>query len=172
MYEMVTGVPPYQGDNFMEILTKKATQDPPPPVSIRAELPAQVSELVMASMSRSPDGRPQTMESLEYELNKCLSGRGVAVAQILGMTTDANVVATLNPGLSMRNLDDGIVRPQSTGRPGTMSGLSEVWETRSGVSRSWAGSSGPVRPASEPSTAGADGAEDSGGARVHDGAAR
>ena len=25
------------------------------------------------------------------------------------MTTDANVVATLNPGLSMRNLDDGIV---------------------------------------------------------------
>jgi len=23
MYEMVTGLPPYQGDNFMEILTKK-----------------------------------------------------------------------------------------------------------------------------------------------------
>jgi hypothetical protein len=53
------------------------------------------------------------METLEYELNKCLAGRGVAVAQILGMTTDANVVATLNPGLSMRNLDEGIVAPRA-----------------------------------------------------------
>jgi serine/threonine protein kinase len=109
MYEMVTGVPPYTGDNFMEILTKKATLDPTPPVLVRADLPAQVSELVMAAMARNPDARPQTMETLEYELNKCLAGRGVAVAQILGMTTDANVVATLNPGLSMRNLDDGSV---------------------------------------------------------------
>ncbi len=134
MYEMVTGVPPYQGDNFMEILTKKATQDPPPPTTIRPELPAQVSELVMAAMSRNPDGRPQTMESLEYELNKCLSGRGVAVAQILGMTTDANVVATLNPGLSMRSLDDGIVSTK-LGRAATHSGMTELWETRSGISR-------------------------------------
>jgi len=116
MYEMVTGIPPYSGDNFMEILTKKATQDPPPPIVVRKELPPAVSDLVMAAMARSPDDRPQTMETLEYELNKCLAGRGVAVAQILGMTTDANVVATLNPGLSMRTMDDGMVvpRPQTS----------------------------------------------------------
>jgi serine/threonine protein kinase len=129
MYEMVTGVPPYSGDNFMEILTKKATVDPPPPMLVRGDLPQQVSELVMAAMARNPDARPQTMETLEYELNKCLAGRGVAVAQILGMTTDANVVATLNPGLSMRNLDDAaIVRSQaspigSLPRAGSHSGL-------------------------------------------------
>jgi len=160
MYEMVTGVPPYSGDNFMEILTKKATIDPPPPLAVRPDLPNTVSELVMAAMARDPGQRPQTMEALEYELNKCLSGRGVAVAQILGMTTDANVVATLNPGLSMRNLDDGLVRPPTTtGRAGTHSGMSEVWETRSGVSRGM--SSGPTvipggigRPQSEPTAAG------------------
>ncbi len=112
IYEMVTGIPPYSGDNFMEILTKKATIDPPVPISVRTDLPLQVSELVTAAMARSPDARPQTMDGLEYELNKCLAGRGVAVAQILGMTTDANVVATLNPGLSMRNLDEGTVSPQ------------------------------------------------------------
>ncbi len=116
MYEMTTGVPPYSGDNFMEILTKKATQDPPPPHTIRAELPPQVSELVITSMARDPADRPQTMEALEYELNKCLGGRGIAVAQILGMTTDANVVASLNPGLSVRNLDDGIVTPRPPGQ--------------------------------------------------------
>jgi serine/threonine protein kinase len=158
MYEMVTGVPPYQGDNFMEILTKKATLDPPPPVTIRSDLPLQVSELVLQAMSRNPDARPQSMESLEYELNKCLSGRGQAVASILGMTTDANVVATLNPGLSTRNLDSGIVHLPSTGRQGT--GHGDTWETRSGVSRGGYNSgpthvthptpSGPVRAPTDP----------------------
>jgi serine/threonine protein kinase len=144
MYEMVTGVPPYQGDNFMEILTKKATLDPPPPISIRSELPQPVSDLVLAAMSRNPDSRPLSMEALEYELNKCLSGRGQAVASILGMTTDANVVATLNPGLSTRNLDSGIVNvPHS--RPSTH-GHNEVWETRSGVSRGLYNRSSSVTP--------------------------
>ena len=133
MYEMTTGTPPYSGDNFMEILTKKATQDPPPPNSVRHEIPTQVSDLITAAMARNPDHRPQTMETLEYELNKCLSGRGVAVAQILGMTTDPTVVATLNPGLSMRHHDDGIVGPKQQSSPGnvvpragTHSGISEM----------------------------------------------
>ena len=135
LYEMVTGIPPYSGDNFMEILTKKATQDPRPPILVRTELASQVSDLVMASMARNPDDRPQTMEALEYELNKCLAGRGVAVAQILGMTTDPHVVATLNPGLSMRTFDDAVVvapRQQTSSpaiglpRAGTHSGMTEM----------------------------------------------
>jgi len=152
MFEMVTGVPPYQGDNFMEILTKKATTDPVPPVTIRSDLPAQVSELVMAAMARQPEHRPQTMESLEYELNKCLAGRGVAVAQILGMTTDATVVASLNPGLSVRTLDDGIVRPASSpgivavvGRANTNSGLAELAAVQAAAA---AYQSGPAHAAS------------------------
>jgi serine/threonine protein kinase/TolA-binding protein len=144
MYEMVTGIPPYSGDNFMEILTKKATQDPPPPSIVRGELASQVSDLVMAAMARSPNDRPQTMEALEYELNKCLAGRGVAVAQILGMTTDPHVVATLNPGLSMRQFDDVAVmsRPQTVSPPigmpraGSHSGLTEMPSTFSGPAMS------------------------------------
>ena len=99
LYEMTTGTPPYSGDNFMEILTKKATTDPPPPHTLRPDLPTPVSTLVVAAMAREPDARPQTMEAFEYELNKCLAGRGVAVAQILGMTTDANLVAQSTSGL-------------------------------------------------------------------------
>jgi len=161
MYEMVTGIPPYTGANFMEILTKKATVDPPPPILVRGELPAQVSELVMASMARSPSDRPQTMEALEYELNKCLAGRGVAVAQILGMTTDAHVVATLNPGLSMRTFDDAVVvaRAQTASppigmtRPGTHSGLSELPAMWSGPAMSTNQHALMARQGSEPAGA-------------------
>jgi len=115
LYEMLTGVPPYQGDNFMEILTKKATVDPVPPVHLRSTIPAAVSNLVVQAMARNPDDRPSTMEAFEYELTKCLAGRGTAVAQILGMSTDSQLVATLNPGLSGRTIDSGaLIRPQSS----------------------------------------------------------
>ncbi len=156
MYEMSTGIPPYSGDNFMEILTKKATQDPPAPHIVRRDLPAQVSDLVMAAMARNPDDRPQTMEKLEYELNKCLSGRGIAVAQILGMTTDANVVERLNPGLSMRVTDGGIVssRPSTQGQPlraATHSGVSLLpGGDLSPMSASWSGPTMATRQASMP----------------------
>ncbi len=136
MYEMTTGQAPYSGDNFMEILTKKATQDPPPAITVREDLPQQVSDLIMQAMARSPDARPQTMETLEYELNKCLSGRGVAVAQILGMTTDPTVVATLNPGLSMRNTDEGILPRAQTSSTGLSLGRANTHGEMQGM---WSG---------------------------------
>jgi hypothetical protein len=158
---MVTGLPPYSADTFMEILTTKATIDPTPPLLVRADLPAQVSELVMAAMARDPAARPQTMETLEYELNKCLAGRGVAVAQILGMTTDANVVATLNPGLSMRTLDDGAIVSRPSSSPvGTSRGITHSGQMMTPSDGMFSGphvatgqSALQVRIASEPSPA-------------------
>jgi eukaryotic-like serine/threonine-protein kinase len=112
LYEMLTGVPPYQGDNFMEILTKKATIDPVAAQHLRSTIPETVSVLVGQAMGRNPDDRPRTMDAFEYELTKCLAGRGAAVAQILGMSADPALVAQLNPGLSVRSVDDeGAVAP-------------------------------------------------------------
>ncbi len=101
LYESLTGFPPYQGDNFMEILTKKATLDPPSPRSLRPDLPEAVEALVVRAMARDPKQRPPSMEAFEYELTKCVAGRGAAVAQILGMSSDPALVASLNPGLNL-----------------------------------------------------------------------
>ncbi len=114
LYEMLTGVPPYQGDNFMEILTKKATVDPVSPSHLRSTIPAQVSQLVMQAMARNPEDRPPSMEAFAYELTKCLSGRGVAVANVLGMTTDQHLVASLNPGMPARVIDSGAARSHTS----------------------------------------------------------
>lgn len=98
LFEMLTGVAPYQGENFMEILTKKATLEPMNPLTLRPEMPEAVAALVLRAMARNPEMRPQSMEAFEYELNKCLFGRGVAVASILGVSTDPVMMANLNPG--------------------------------------------------------------------------
>src|SRR5512137_1315339 len=76
----------------MEILTKKATSEPEPPQSLRAEIPETVDRLIMRAMGRDPAARPQSMEAFEYELTKCVAGRGVAVAKMLGLPVDGSLV--------------------------------------------------------------------------------
>ncbi len=90
LYEMLTGSAPYTGDNFMEILTRKATLEPTPPRELRPEIPDAVEELLLRAMARTPDARPPSMEAFEYELTKCLAGRSTAVANMLGISQDDN----------------------------------------------------------------------------------
>jgi serine/threonine protein kinase len=94
LYEMLGGVPPYDGENFMEILSKKATADPAPLSGLREELPREVVMLVELAMAREPDDRPPSMEAFEYELTKLTSGRGAAVARVLGINTDVTAPAS------------------------------------------------------------------------------
>jgi serine/threonine protein kinase len=103
LYEMITGTPPYEGDNFMEILTKKATLDPTPPGAIRNDLPPVVEALVQSAMARDPGLRPPSMEAFEYELTKCLAGRGVAVAKILGIPSESPLLGGLGPAYLPRD---------------------------------------------------------------------
>jgi serine/threonine protein kinase len=112
MYEMVTGVPPYDGANFMEILTKKATVEPVPPRQLRTDLPEVVERVILRSLARSPSDRPPSMEAFEYELTKCLAGRGVAVAKMLGMPVDPTMMLEGGAGMGASG---GTVTPAALG---------------------------------------------------------
>jgi Tfp pilus assembly protein PilF len=68
LYEMLTGNAPYDGDNVMEVLHKKANHAPAPLRAVRPEVPASVEELVNRAMARSPVARPQSMGALAAEL--------------------------------------------------------------------------------------------------------
>ena len=72
MYEMLTGNPPYEGDNVMEVLHKKATETPPPVRELRPDVPLTVDTLVERSMARNPDDRPQTMAAFAAEIGLVL----------------------------------------------------------------------------------------------------
>src|SRR5207247_649781 len=70
IYEMLTGSPPYDGDNVMEVLHKKANEAPKRIRATRPEVPAAVEALVERAMARSPDARPQTMAALAAEIRE------------------------------------------------------------------------------------------------------
>jgi serine/threonine-protein kinase len=68
LYEMLSGKPPYEGANFMEILHKKANTMPAPLSTVRMDVSPQLEALIMRAMAKDPDQRPPSMEALEREL--------------------------------------------------------------------------------------------------------
>jgi hypothetical protein len=69
LYEMLAGTSPFRHEEFVVVLTKKLTEDPP-------ALPAHVSpatrELVEKLLQRSPDDRPQTAADIISRVDSIL----------------------------------------------------------------------------------------------------
>ena len=68
LYEMLSGKPPYEGDNFMEILHKKANGAPAALSTVRNDVPPALENVIMKAMAKEPEARQQSMEALEKEL--------------------------------------------------------------------------------------------------------
>jgi serine/threonine-protein kinase len=68
LYEMLSGKPPYEGENFMEILHKKANSLPPPLSASRNDVPPALETLIVRTLAKEPAARPQSMGELGREL--------------------------------------------------------------------------------------------------------
>ncbi|HEX7506931.1 MAG TPA: serine/threonine-protein kinase, partial [Polyangia bacterium] len=93
MYEMLSGAPPYEGDNVMEVLHKKANEPPQLLAELRPNLAPIIVSLVERAMARAPDDRPNSMADLAYEIH--------TIETALVMTPSP--VALLAPGTSSRD---------------------------------------------------------------------
>jgi serine/threonine protein kinase/predicted negative regulator of RcsB-dependent stress response len=68
VYEMLSGKAPYEGQNFMEILHKKATTMPASLLGMREDIPPELDAIVMRAMAREPDDRQRSMDEFGREL--------------------------------------------------------------------------------------------------------
>ncbi len=73
LYEMLTGTPPCAGDDAIEVLHRKAREDPPSVGSLRPSLPRDVQTLVTRALSRSPGDRQPSMAALKDQVLACLT---------------------------------------------------------------------------------------------------
>jgi serine/threonine protein kinase len=73
LYEMLSGRAPIEGENLMEILMRKATEDPVDLSQLRPDVPAAVSQVVMRMLARTPETRPQNMAEAANELTRLLA---------------------------------------------------------------------------------------------------
>jgi serine/threonine-protein kinase len=71
LYEMVTGIEPYQG-RADEVINQVARQAPPPPEERRPGISNSISALICRLMARDPAKRPQTWEAAALEIRELL----------------------------------------------------------------------------------------------------
>ncbi|MBA3499580.1 MAG: protein kinase [Deltaproteobacteria bacterium] len=61
LFELLTGRPPFEADNAMEMVAKHLMEAPPRPSSV-ADVPAELDDLVLRMLSKDPNGRPTLAE--------------------------------------------------------------------------------------------------------------
>src|SRR5262245_58126703 len=85
-YHMLSGQPPFQGDNPFEVAVKHVQEMPIPLNQIRPDLPAELCALVHKMMAKKPAERIQTGGEIVHELVRLrdalvgISGTGLAIS--------------------------------------------------------------------------------------------
>ncbi len=72
LYEMLTATQPCSGEDAMDVLQRKASEDPRPIGELRPELPRDVQKLVMRALARAPGDRHWSMTALKEQILACL----------------------------------------------------------------------------------------------------
>jgi len=70
LFEMITGQVPFDGDTTLSIAVKHKAEMPPDPKSLNAQIPAELSNLILKCLEKDPDKRCQTANDLCSELSK------------------------------------------------------------------------------------------------------
>jgi class 3 adenylate cyclase/tetratricopeptide (TPR) repeat protein len=68
LYEMLTGQPPFPGDDAVAIISQHLSAAPVRPSKLRPDLPPALDELVLALLAKRPEDRPATAAEVRREL--------------------------------------------------------------------------------------------------------
>lgn len=79
LYEMLTGMPPFEGNNPLVIMNARLSGDPVSPRKIKPEITPQVEEIILHAMARRPEDRyasaVEMRRDLDYPFEVQLTGR-------------------------------------------------------------------------------------------------
>ena len=73
LYEMLTGQPPFTGQNALAIAARHSMSAVPSMQTLRASIPDEVENLVMRALAKSPDDRFQTLAEFAGEVKACVT---------------------------------------------------------------------------------------------------
>jgi serine/threonine protein kinase len=68
LYEMLTGKLPFRGDSQYSMMTAHLNENPPEPITLRADIPAGLNQIIMMAMAKDPANRFQTAEAFRNAL--------------------------------------------------------------------------------------------------------
>ena len=95
LYELLTGVAPYNGETPVEIAMKHLSAVPEPPSTKRPEISPELDAVVLRSLAKNPEDRYQSSDEMDADLSAISKGMGIS-----GTTTEAATTVLAGAGLS------------------------------------------------------------------------
>jgi serine/threonine protein kinase len=75
LFEMVVGLPAFDGTNLMAIFEAHLHKQPTPPATLVRDCPPDLSDLILRLLAKKPDDRPQSAAEVQAALVDILHGR-------------------------------------------------------------------------------------------------
>ena len=106
LYELVTGVPPFQGDSPVAVAYQHVRENPVMPSARNPEIPRVVDSIVMKALAKNQLNRYQSAGDMRQDLQRALAGQPVSAEAVM---TDAErtqfIARTPVPPVAMRRTD-------------------------------------------------------------------
>src|SRR5262245_16200517 len=80
LYEMVTGRPPFAGDDALAVISQHLNTPPIPPSLANPEVPAAIEALVLQLLAKVPDERPASAAEVARRLHEARAAPDASVA--------------------------------------------------------------------------------------------
>ena len=77
LYELLTGVPPYDGEHALSVAYQHVNQDVPPPSTRVPGVPPDLDALVISATRRDPEARPPSAEVLLHAVRGVRASLGI-----------------------------------------------------------------------------------------------
>jgi eukaryotic-like serine/threonine-protein kinase len=121
-YELLTGEPPYSGDNLMAVAMRHV-RDPVPSVrDRRPDVPRRVDEIVAKAMAKRPEDRFASMEAMTAALESCLAEAGGGVRP-REQDEDTGIIASGPSAPATEAIARPVPPPRTQAAPPRRSGL-------------------------------------------------
>ena len=99
LYEMVTGEPPFKGDNPVSIAYKHVRENPEPPTARMRGISPAFEAVVMKALAKDPAHRYQSAQALRSDLMRFSQGRPVEAGEPVTALAGAVGATTVNPAV-------------------------------------------------------------------------
>jgi serine/threonine-protein kinase len=93
LYELLTGVPPYDGDTAISVAYRHVHDDVPPPSAVNPLIPPALDDLVLRATRREPGARPADAGAFLAELHDTRADLGLPRAALPPFTVPARPVS-------------------------------------------------------------------------------
>jgi len=99
VYEMLTGRPPFNGEDVTSVMFQILNLVPPPPSAVNAEVPEMLDFIIAKALAKSPADRYANASEMAADLRECqkrmeATGNSPAAAHVASKPT----TTTFNPG--------------------------------------------------------------------------